>query len=129
MSIFELWMYTTVIPGVGGVLSFVAAAGIMVLTGCLIVGGFFKLMSTRCPEFDESKQEARIAATLLQLVKKYAIPFIVIALLSGVIPNQKQMLTIAGGHVATNNKDIKKMAPNAAKAVNAWLEAMTEKEY
>jgi len=42
------------------------------------------------------------------------------------IPDQKQMLLIAGGYTATNNAEIKKLPANAAKAVNAWLDAIAD---
>jgi len=115
MSIFELWLLTTVIPGLGklSVLAFVlTAATFAVATGA-------RFLADSGYDEESKKTGEKVSKALL-------IPVIVLGLLVPLFPSERQMLLIAGGYTATNNAEIKKLPTNAAKAVNAWLDAVTE---
>ncbi len=128
MTILELWIYTTLIPGVGFTLTFITLLGGVGLLAATFVAAALRDTSRVCPDLDSSKREGAQAETLFALIKKSIIPFIILMTLSAVTPSEKQMLLIAGGYTATNNEDMQKIPSNAAKAVNAWLEAVTDIE-
>jgi len=113
MSIFELWLLTTFIPELSGTLNVFAWISAL----CVIITFVMVLVA----EFDEdmktpAKKYGRIAVICLATF----------GTLTCFVPNERQMLLIAGGYTATNNAEIKKLPSNAAKAVNAWLDAVTE---
>lgn len=118
MSIFELWLLTTAIPGVDGVMT-------LLLGGLLVFGLTLGILYVFTYDiYDEATKS--IAAFTKRNVKKYALCAVVLSLFSALLPSERQMLLIAGGYTATNNAEIKKLPTNAAKAVNAWLDAVTE---
>lgn len=126
MSIFELWIFVTVIPGLANVFSVLSialplATGVLLFYSCVQ-----RAMSKTCPELQSSKMEAAAATEGFRIMRKL-IPYAIICMVvASVLPSERQMLLIAGGYTATNDSEIKKLPANAAKAVNAWLDAVSE---
>ncbi len=113
MSIFELWILTTVVPGLGCALHVLLIMSIV----WIAIMGLLCMIS----ELDED-----VTKFFKKHIKKSVGAFVVLLFLNVPMPSERQMLLIAGGYTATNNAEIKKLPTNAAKAVNAWLDAVTD---
>ena len=113
MSIFELFLLTTIVPNLGVALGILLSMSI----AWLCIMSFVCVIS----EFDGD-----CVSFLKKHIKKSIIVFTALLLLNVPMPSERQMLLVAGGYAATNNAEIKKLPTNAAKAVNAWLDAATE---
>lgn len=126
MTIFELWLFTTAIPGLSVcsvIMSLILGAMFIVLS---VYGSMQRSMGNVCPEMTSSQKEAATSKASFDLVRKIIIPFILFFLLACVLPSERQMMLIAGGYTVTNNADMKNIPGNTAKAVNAWLNAITD---
>lgn len=113
MSIFELWLFVTAIPGLSW------AAGVLLM--CTMVSAGITYFVCLVSEFDEKVVEFAVKHT-----PKYIGLSVIFLILTAILPSEKQMLLIAGGYTAINNKEISEMPSSAAKAVNAWLNAIAD---
>lgn len=113
MSIFELWLFVTIIPALGFVANLMSIMSVVWI--CIM--GFACVIS----EMDED-----VCKFFKKHIKKSVVAFLALLLFAVPFPSEHQMLLIAGGYTATNNAEIKKLPTNAAKEVNAWLDAVTE---
>lgn len=116
MSIFELWLFTTAIPGVGNSLCTIS---VITLTAALAS------VMAQIPLWVEGA-ETKTKLLVYRWTKLLLAVGVFTGIFANFFPSERQMLLIAGGYTATNNADIKKLPTNAAKAVNAWLDAVTE---
>ena len=126
MSIFELWIFVTVIPGIATVFGFLSIILPLAIGGLLFYSCMQRALSRTCPELQSSKMEAVAATEGFRIMRKLIPYAIICAVAASILPSERQMLLIAGGYTATNNAEIKKLPTNAAKAVNAWLDAVSE---
>lgn len=110
MSIFTLYLLTTVIPGFSMLLELLTGLGIIgTIIGTVIISLINEEFHTR-------------------VFKKACWIFIPIAFLAIAFPNQKQIYTIIGGAYALNIEGIEKLPPNIVDAANNFLEKMKEGE-
>lgn len=126
MTLLELWLFTTAIPGLSNTLTVFAIMTGSIAIGLLIYGLAQKQNSNVCPEMKSSQQEAAQAEAVFKVLKRLAPCALVLILLASIMPCERQMMLIAGGYTVTNNEDMRKMPTNAAKAVNAWLNAVAK---
>lgn len=112
MSIFELYLFIALLPGLDQAANFLAsacAAGFVVMAS-----GAFIFMTD---ELGRATKEF-----CLKSIK----PLIIIMLVSGGVavatPNERQLLLIVGGYAATNSKEMAKLPENILGAANAYLQ-------
>lgn len=110
MSMFDLWLLTTVIPGLD------ASVGLcMLLLG--LVGGVL-LMFCAFATFDNDD-----AAPQLQKLSKIAVAtWLCLLVLKTLLPNEDQLKWIVGGYFATNIEGVEQLPPNVIRAANKFLE-------
>lgn len=125
MSIFELWLLTTVIPNLNIITGITLTAGFIVL-GCLLVNALINIEVYEDSLYEGGKKKYESAKALIRNSKKFIVALFILATFNAIIPSERQMLIIAGGYAVTNNAEIKKLPTNAAKAVNAWLDVVEE---
>lgn len=127
MSIFKLWLLITVIPGLSQTSSFLAIFFALAMFVCAAFGIIIRddLNYSFTPDSKKEKIRNR-SHYLFSLSNKFILPFVITLSATAFLPDRNQMLIIAGGYEATNNIQIKQLPDNAAKAINAWLDAITK---
>jgi len=113
MSIFELWLVTTLIPNINA-----TAIGVMVLSGLAAVIPAGVLVGCWLDDDGEEFSHAR----LVRVVRALVITCAVSTTLVCILPAKKQMMLILGGAIVTNIEGIEKLPPNLVRAANAFLE-------
>ena len=116
MSIFELWLLSCVFK--------LSNVGAVALTLSAIAAGTLGL-----PYLITVLEQGKEAASdLLKAIKLLTVIGLVALCVYTVVPDKEEALWIAGGHIATNIDGVGDIPENAVKAVNAFLESVTEKE-
>ncbi len=114
MSIFELWLFTTAIPGL-------AFLGWAVFLICSFALGIFLIVGAVTQLEDDD-----ISSKCYAISRKLLVTIIISGFTGALLPGTHEMLLIAGGYTSTNSQEIAKLPTSAAKAANAWLDAVTK---
>lgn len=124
MNFFELWLFTTAIPGIAFLGWLVFWICLLPLAVFLIVGAVNQKESEDYPK--HSKKEKILSIKCYSISRKLFIAIVLSGLTGALLPGSREMLLIAGGYVSTNSQEIAKLPGSAAKAANAWLDAITK---
>lgn len=119
MSMLELYTLFVLLPGLNAfgewLLMFAIGAGILIAWGGIVLYSNIK---------DTENEEM-----FLKALKRSALTTLAVIVLASVLtfaPTEKQVLLLAGGYAATNNKEISSLPENIAKAANAYLGELTK---
>ncbi|MCK4609487.1 MAG: hypothetical protein KAT71_08390 [Gammaproteobacteria bacterium] len=112
MSVFELYLIFTVIPGIK-----VVPVVILICFACLAVAAIPVAIET-----SEEFFKAYLSKCLNSA--KFLIPLAAVIIVA--VPSTDQMKYIIGGSYVTNIENIEKLPPNVVDAANKFLEKMNE---
>jgi hypothetical protein len=118
MSLLELWFYFVGIPGIGSTAKFLA----FVFASLSVIGTIGWCVSLDCHD-DET---VALRPKILGFTKLMAVLFTVVVLLANMLPNEKQVLYLAGGYAATNSEEVRKLPNNILGAANTYLESLKQ---
>ena len=121
MEFFLIWLYFFLSN-----LSVLAAIGLIIIGVCSAIGLIITLFY--CAELGESP--AKVIGRL-PCKKLWAILMITLVVLATAVPNKDQMAWIVGGGVVLKvgqNEEVQKLPENTVKAVNRFLNSISEDE-
>ena len=122
MEFFLIWLYFFLSN-----LSVLATIGLIIIGVCSAIGLIIMIMPY-CAELDESP--AKVIGRL-PCKKLWVILVITLVVLATAVPNKDQMAWIVGGGVVLKvgqNEEVQKLPENTVKAVNRFLNSISEDE-
>jgi len=131
MSILELWVFFTLIPGLNAMAFGVAflGSGLSIASCLLSIGAETDEQRKRSEKdyYPDALQDrlARYAPKALLVSSCVAVAATLIAV---VLPSESELMRIIGGHVVTNIEGVEKLPPNLIDAANAFLERIQREE-
>lgn len=132
MSTFTLYILLVVLPSIGiqlNCLNSFLVIGFIVCCICFLFSGTIA-EGFNCD--DDEKKSEEIRKSFAKWRNGFLIAFTVSFIIVCVVPDEKQILMVAGAYTATHSKELAKLPDNAFKAANTYLEKMisdvTEKE-
>ena len=113
MSLFELYLIS-ILDSVGSFFITVFVLSIIFSIVMLISSTDYRDKEDKQPLYSWAKRSASLGTLML--------------LLAVATPNTKQMMFILDGYMVTNTAGVEKLPENTVKAINTFLESMTEEE-
>ncbi len=111
MTLTELYLFLVVLPNAEKTLN-----GLSVILGFSTIAAFVIAGITAMEGAKDIPKRASKTAI------KLFVAAVCVAIVAIPLPSKEQIYTLAGGYVATNAKDVKRLPDNLVAAANSWLE-------
>ena len=120
MSIGLLYLLLVVLPSSACWIGFLTfGAG----TGCVVS---LIIAAANAPAYRE--EDKKTISSMKALAKKFMIVMIILGSLDVLLPDSKQIYSLAGAYAVSNDKELAKLPDNVLKAANSYLEKFNQEK-